>query len=258
VGASSADDAIGSVMPPHARPNALRSVRTLAIGLAVWILPLVAVALVCGKDSIFAHQALFFSQTAVVTFGGAYAVLAYVSKVAVDSFGWMKPGEMVDGLGLAETTPGPLILVLQFVGFVGAHRWHGDMTPMSAGILGTCVTLWATFAPCFLWIFLGAPWIETLRTNRALSSALSSVTAAVVGVILNLAVWFALHVCFAHVAQVDVALGLRVWRPEWSTLDPWALAFSLVAIVATLRFQVPIWIVIGGSALAGLALYFAR
>jgi chromate transporter len=257
VGASSADDAIGSEMPPHTRPSAARAARTLAIGLFAWILPLVAVSLIFGRDSVFARQGLFFSETAIVTFGGAYAVLAYVSKVAVDAFGWMKPGEMVDGLGLAETTPGPLILVLQFVGFLGAHRLHGDVPPMLAGVIGSCVTLWATFAPCFLWIFLGAPWIESLRTNRALSSALSTVTAAVVGVILNLAVWFALHVLFAHVEETR-HFGLRVWEPEWSTLDPWALALGIFALVALLRFKVPMLVVIGSCALAGLALHFAR
>ena len=149
-----------------------------------------------GPDNVFSQIAIFFSKMAMVTFGGAYAVLAYVAQQAVENYGWLQPGEMLDGLGMAETTPGPLIMVLQFVGFMGAFRDPGALSPLLAGTLGGLLATWVTFAPCFLWIFLGAPFIETLRGNQALHGALSAITAAVVGVILNLAIWFAIHTVF--------------------------------------------------------------
>ena len=167
--------------------------------LALWLVPVGAILATLGPDHVFAQIARFFSVMAVVTFGGAYAVLAYVAQQAVENYGWLAPGEMLDGLGMAETTPGPLIMVLQFVGFMAAFRDPGSLSPLLAGTLGGLLATWVTFTPCFLWIFLGAPFIERIRGNRALSAALSAITAAVVGVILNLAIWFAVHTIFAAV-----------------------------------------------------------
>jgi chromate transporter len=174
---------------------------------------------------------------AMVTFGGAYAVLAYVAQQAVENYGWLKPGEMLDGLGMAETTPGPLIMVLQFVGFMAAYRDPGALSPMMAGTLGGLLATWVTFTPCFLWIFLGAPFIEVLRGNRALNGALSAITAAVVGVILNLAIWFALHTVFRETIPVQ-SYGLAFERPVLASVDPWALALCVAAIIAIFRFKV--------------------
>ncbi len=172
--------------------------RTLAIWLPLWLAPVLVLWLWTGEGSVWTQLGRFFSTMAVVTFGGAYAVLAYVAQAAVETYGWLQPGEMIDGLGLAETTPGPLILVLQFVGFLAGMRGAGDLPPLLAGSLGALLTLWVTFAPCFLWIFLGGPYVEALRGNRALSAALGAITAAVVGVIMNLALWFGLHVLFGR------------------------------------------------------------
>ena len=168
-----------------------------------------------GRSNVFSEIAIFFSKMAMVTFGGAYAVLAYVAQQAVDTYGWLKPGEMLDGLGMAETTPGPLIMVLQFVGFMAAFRDPGTLPPMLAGTLGGLLATWVTFTPCFLWIFLGAPFIEALRNNKALNGALSAITAAVVGVILNLAVWFAIHTVFRATTPVNL-FPLTFEAP-----DPW-------------------------------------
>ena len=177
----------------HTAPGAARSLRVILIGLAAWIGPLALVALAPGVPEVIGQEAFFFSQAAMVTFGGAYAVLAYVNQAAVHHYGWLLPGQMVTGLGLAESTPGPLIMVTEFVGFIGAYRNPGGLDPLVAGVLGATVTTWATFAPCFLWIFLGAPYVERLRGNRALTAALSSVTAAVGGGVRNLAVTFAVE-----------------------------------------------------------------
>jgi len=204
-----------------------QTLRTVAVWLAVWIVPLAAVVAVFGSDHVLAQLAWFFSKLAVVTFGGAYAVLAYMAQAVVENYGWLSPGEMLDGLGLAETTNGPLILVTEFVGYTAAHRFGGG-APVAMGILGALVTLWATFAPCFLWIFAGAPYIERITAAPRLSSALATVTAAVVGVIANLSVWFALHVIFRHVDER--ALGpLHLIVPEPASID--ALALSLLAVV---------------------------
>ncbi|OYY83562.1 MAG: chromate transporter, partial [Rhizobiales bacterium 35-66-30] len=178
----------------HAEPSWGRAFRVIAVWLPIWLGPVLLLWLLTDSSSVWTQLGAFFSSMAVVTFGGAYAVLAYVAQAAVDTFGWLAPGEMVDGLGLAETTPGPLIMVLQFVGFLAAYRAPGVLDPLLAGCLGALLTTWVTFAPCFFWIFLGAPYIEALRGNKAISSALSAITAAVVGVVMNLALWFALHV----------------------------------------------------------------
>ncbi len=198
----------------------------------------------------FAELGVFFSQAAVVTFGGAYAVLAYVAQQAVETHHWLAPGEMLDGLALAETTPGPLIMVVQFVGFLAAFRQPGALDPLAAAALGALLVSWVTFAPCFLWVLVGAPYIEALRSNRALNAALSAVTAAIVGVILNLSVWFAVHAAFRRVAPF--AFGpLRFDWPVWTSLDPLALLLAAGALVAMLRFRLGMGWTLAGCALLG-------
>lgn len=237
-GANSAVDAVlTGERPQHTRPSLARAFKVTALCLALWFGPLLALAVFLGPGHVYVQEGIFFSKMAVVTFGGAYAVLAYVAQQAVDTYGWLAPGEMLDGLGMAETTPGPLIMVVEFVGFMGAYRHPGLLDPMLAGVLGAVLTTWVTFVPCFLWIFLGAPYVESLRGYRALSAALSAITAAVVGVVLNLAVWFALHVLFGEVNEVH-RLGMRLYIPVWNTLDIVALVLAAAALIAMLRFKV--------------------
>ncbi len=190
-----------------------------------------------------------------VTFGGAYAVLTYVAQAAVDGFGWLRPGEMADGLGLAETTPGPLILVLQFVGFLAAYREASGLHPLLAGALGALLTTWVTFAPCFLWIFLGAPYVEALRGHRAAASALAAITAAVVGVIANLALWFGLHVLFTDVGRVTI-MGVGPDVPNLLSLDWRPAILTLAAMIAMLRFKVGMGPTLLACAIGGLALSY--
>jgi len=232
-----ADSALGESMPAHARPTVGWSLKIAAVFLVLWLGPVLALVLTLGPGNVFSHIAVFFSKMAVVTFGGAYAVLAYVAQEAVETYGWLKPGEMLDGLGMAETTPGPLIMVLQFVGFMGAFRDPGTLHPMVAGTLGGILATWVTFTPCFLWIFLGAPYIETIRGNKALSAALATITAAVVGVVLNLAVWFALHVLFAEVNEVRW-LGMKIEVPVPGSANIPSLILTLGAILAVFRFKI--------------------
>ena len=252
-----ADTLLGDEVPAHARPHLGWSLRISAIFLLLWLTPVVALLALAGPDNVFTDIALFFSQMAVVTFGGAYAVLAYVAQQAVDNYGWLAPGEMLDGLGMAETTPGPLIMVTQFVGFMGAFRQATGMDPMLAGTLGGLLTTWVTFMPCFLWIFLGAPYIEALRGNRALTGALSAITAAVVGVILNLAIWFALHTLFDEVRELRTH-GLRLDVPVPGSLDLPALLLTVAALIAVFRFRLGPVPVILGAAAAGLLYGLAR
>lgn len=235
----------------HTRPSLARALRVLAACLALWGAPLAVAALVAGPRSVWVAEGLLFSKAAVVTFGGAYAVLGYIAQQAVDVHHWLAPGEMVDGLGLAETTPGPLILVVQFVGFLGAYRSPGALPPMAAGALGTAMTLWCTFVPCFLWIFLGAPWIESLRASRALRGALATISAAVVGVILDLTLWFAAHVAFreVHVRSFGPA---RLVAPVFASVDWVAVALSAAAMLAMLRFKVSMPKTLAACALLGL------
>jgi chromate transporter len=188
-----------------------------------------------------------------VTFGGAYAVLAYVAQEAVETYGWLKPGEMLDGLGMAETTPGPLIMVTQFVGFLAAYRDAGGLTPLIAATFGAILTTWVTFVPCFLWIFAGAPFVERLRGNQALSAALSAITAAVVGVILNLAIWFSIHTLFSEVRAVPFAAG-SFDVPVFGTVNFAALVLAVVAAIAVFRFKTGVLQVLATCAAAG-ALY---
>ncbi len=228
----------------------------LAIWLPLWFGPLALVIWTFGSGHVFSEIGIFFSKMAVVTFGGAYAVLAYVAQEAVEHYGWLTAGEMLDGLGMAETTPGPLIMVLQFVGFLAAFRSPGTLTPYVAGIYASVLTTWVTFVPCFLWIFLGAPYMERLRGNRALSAALSAITAAVVGVILNLAVWFALHLAFGEVNEVR-AYGLKLQVPVLATINVASVVLAIAAFVAMLRFKVGMLPVIAGSAVIGAVYYLA-
>ena len=229
--------AIGDALVEQARPSMGRAARVLAVWLPLWLGPVAILWATLGRGNVLVSEAVFFSKTAVVTFGGAYAVLAYIAQEAVSTYGWLRPGEMLDGLGMAETTPGPLIQVVQFVGFMGAYRNPGTLDPMLAGVLGSIVTTWVTYTPCFLWIFLGAPYIEYLRGNRLLSSALSAITAAVVGVILNLAVWFSLHTLFGTVGERQIG-PVRLYVPEWQTLDVASLAIAVVAFLALFRFKI--------------------
>ncbi|MDJ0968401.1 MAG: chromate efflux transporter [Kiloniellales bacterium] len=238
---------------PIGRADRRASLRAALVCLALWLAPTAALLALLGPDQVFSQIAVFFSKMAVVTFGGAYAVLAYVGQQAVETYAWLEPGEMLDGLGLAETTPGPLIMVVQFVGFLGAHRNPGALDPFGAGILGAVLTTWVTFLPCFAWIFLGAPYVEALRGNRKLDAALSGVTAAVVGVILNLALWFALHISFARVEEVRIS-ALRLYRPVWESVDPASLVLSAAALVAMLRFKLPMLPTLAAGAALG-ALY---
>lgn len=224
----------------QAQPTLGRSLRICATTLLLWWLPIVLAGIFLGTRHAIFREGIFFSKAALVTFGGAYAVLPYVSQQAVENYHWLAPGQMLDGLGLAETTPGPLIMVLQFVGFLGGWNHPGQLSPMVAGTLGALITTWTTFVPCFLWILLGAPYVDRLRGIKSLSSALSAVTAAVVGVILNLAIWFGLHVIFPSRGKVDwfavivcvIAFGGMVrWR--WNIV-PVVLASALAGLLYTM------------------------
>jgi chromate transporter len=232
-----ADTVLGEGVPEHARPNLRWSLAVGGVLVVLWWAPALACGLLLGWNDVFSEIGLFFSKMAVVTFGGAYAVLAYVAQQAVQTHHWVSPGEMLDGLGLAETTPGPLIMVTQFVGFLAAFRHASGLPPLAAGVLGGMLTTWVTFTPCFLWIFLGAPFAEALRGANALASALSAIGAAVVGVIMNLAVWFALHVLFRQVNEIH-ASGLNLELPVFSSINVASAALSLVAAVAAFRFKV--------------------
>jgi len=236
----------------HTRPSVSRAVKVILIFLTLWFVPLLLLAAVLGPSSVFVQEGVFFSKAAVVTFGGAYAVLAYIAQQAVEVYGWLQPGEMLDGLGMAETTPGPLIQVVQFVGFMGAYRQAGALDPMTAGVLASVLVTWVTFVPCFLWIFLGAPYVEALRGNKALSTALSGITAAVVGVILNLALWFGLHTLFATVHDQRIGY-LHLTIPEWATLDPASLILGLVAVVALFWLRWPMIRTLLGVTLLGMS-----
>ena len=249
-----ADTLLGEDLPDHANPSLGQSLRVALVWLALWLAPVATLLVLLGPASVFSQIASFFSTMATVTFGGAYAVLAYVAQEAVQPYHWLTPGEMLDGLGMAETTPGPLIMVLQFVGFLGAYRHPGLLSPLLAGTLGGLLATWVTFVPCFLWIFLGAPFIERLRGNAALAGALSAITAAVVGVVLNLAIWFALHTLFRTVTPF--AWGpLRFDVPVPSSLDFWALLLSVGAMVAMFRFNAGVIVTLAATSTLGVAFY---
>ncbi len=259
-GASKSKEVIDTLLdeqqPEHTRPSLARFLRVTALWLLIWLMPVVLVLVFLGDANVFSRIAIFFSKMAMVTFGGAYAVLAYVAQQAVENYGWLSAGEMLDGLGLAETTPGPLIMVLQFVGFLAAFRDPGMLHPLVAASLGGLLATWVTFAPCFLWIFAGAPYVETLRANKALSGALTAITAAVVGVILNLAVWFAQHVLF-RAQKTYSAFGMEIEYPVLASVDYSALALALLA--AFMMFVVHAGLVrtLVVCSLAGIALRLA-
>jgi len=250
---------VALALPPEASAAAdkpepvplTRTLSTAALWLIIWIGPLLLVAMFLGRDHVTTQIALFFSKLAVVTFGGAYSVLAYMAQQAVETYGWLTAGEMLDGLGLAETTPGPLILVTEFVGFLAAFR-HGGEPKLAFGLLGAAITLWATFAPCFLWIFTGAPYIERLSANPRLAGALAGVTAAVVGVILNLSLWFALHVLFGTVTSVGYG-PLQLWTPDVASLNVEALVLALLSAFLLFGLHLGIVSTLAIAAAAALA-----
>jgi chromate transporter len=242
-----------SVVPPVGRPG-LRQLALPLLLLVLWLAPVVGLVVALGPDHVLSAIALFFSKTAVVTFGGAYAVLAYMAQQAVEVYGWLRPGEMIDGLGMAETTPGPLIQVVQFVGFLAAWRDPGVWSPAFAGLVGALLTTWVTFVPCFLWIFLGAPWIERLRGHGRLAGALSSIMAAVLGVVAQLALWFVVHVIFTRRVVWEGPWGVPVNVPVANSLDVAALALAVLAAIALLRFRVGVGRLLFGAALAGIVI----
>ena len=250
------DRAIDSRIAAGGSPKPHRALLVAAICACLWLAPVAVLYGWLGAGHVYVQEAMFFSQVAVVTFGGAYAVLSYMAQQTVGHYGWLSAGEMLDGLGMAETTPGPLIMVTQFVGFMGAYRSPGMLDPMMAGCLGALVTTWVTFAPCFLWIFLGAPYIEALRGNRVLVVALTGITAAVVGVVLNLAIWFGLRVMFAELTDVTLPglAKISVSLPVMSSFDPLASAIMAGALLAITRFGVGMIKVLVVSAATGLAL----
>jgi chromate transporter len=250
--APAADALLDGGGAPHARASLAGTLRVLLLFGGLWLVPVAALVLALGRGHVFAQIATFFSTAAVVTFGGAYAVLAYLAQQAVEVYGWLAPGEMLDGLGLAETTPGPLILVTAFVGFQAAFRHAPGLDPLLAGTLGAALTAWVTFVPSMMWILLGAPWVEALRGRRALDGALAAITAAVVGVVLNLALWFALHVVFASVQPHSLG-PLRLRLPDPATLSPPSLAIAACALVAMLRLHVGMLPTLAASAAAGAA-----
>lgn len=233
--------------PERIPPTWGRAIRVLLVGLAIWLGPLAVVVLASG--GVLAEEAIFFTFLSLLTFGGAYALLAYVNQAVVLRFGWLSPGEMAVGLSLAETTPGPLILVVVFVGFLAAYRDPGSLAPEIAGIAGALVVAWATFVPSFLWIFLGAPSVERLRTNRRLAGALSAITAAVVGVIANLALVFATSVLFDGV-DVVTPFGHEIALPVLGSADLLAVVVAAVAFVTIWRFRTSVvWVVLGAGAI---------
>ena len=248
------DSLLGEALPEHTRPSIARALRIPGVCLGLWLLPVIAIVSTLGAADVFSQIAIFFSKMAMVTFGGAYAVLAYVAQQAVEGYGWLKPGEMLDGLGMAETTPGPLIMVLQFVGFMAAYRDPGTLSPMLAGTLGGLLATWVTFTPCFLWIFLGAPFVEKLRGNKPLNAALSAITAAVVGVILNLAIWFAIHTVFRETVPVRM-FPLSFDAPRLASVNWFALGLSIAAAVAIFRFKVGMIPTLAACCIAGMLLY---
>ena len=247
---------LGEELPEHARPTIGRALRVSAVWLALWLVPVIAIIATLGSAHTFGEIGVFFSKMAVVTFGGAYAVLAYMAQQAVETYHWLRPGEMLDGLGMAETTPGPLIMVVQFVGFMAAYRYPGSLPPMLAGTLGGLLATWTTFVPCFLWIGLGAPFIERLRNNEPLNGALAGITAAVVGVILNLAIWFALHTWFRETVPLQ-GYGFAFDVPVLASVNPWAIGLSAAALVAIFRFKTGVIQTLAACSAAGILLYLS-
>ena len=252
-GFSDADSALGEGVPAHAQSGGVRTFITAFILLLLWLLPIILLVMLLGPDNRFSQIGLFFGRMAVVTFGGAYAVLAYVGQAVVEQYHWLTTAEMLDGLGLAESTPGPLIMVTQFVGFLAGYRDSGGVSPLMGGVLAGLLTTWVTFMPCFLWIFVGAPYIERLRHNAALASALSAITAAVVGVILHLGLWFAFHYLFARQSEVRIgAIPLEI--PDITSLNMHAFALTAAAMIGLFRVKLGAITLILSAGAAGLGL----
>ena len=256
---SDGDDGPPPLIPDEALHQATRSPRrnaaVLGVGLALWVTPVLLARALAGSGSVFVDQGVFFGGMALVTFGGAYAVLSYLAQAAVETYGWVSATEMARGLALAESTPGPLIMVVQFVAFLGAYRDPGGLDPWAAAVLGSLLVVWVTFVPSFLYIFLGAPYVERLRGNAALAAALTGVTAAVVGVIANLALYFAVHTLFAETDRIGWEhLGLLV--PVWSSYVWEAMVVAALAVVLVFRLRWSVLRTLGVCALAGLALSF--
>ena len=251
------DSLLGDELPDHARPTVARALRASSVWLALWLVPVIALLVTLGSGNVFSQIAVFFSKMAMVTFGGAYAVLAYVAQQAVENYGWLKPGEMLDGLGMAETTPGPLIMVLQFVGFMAAFRDPGALSPMLAGTLGGLLATWVTFTPCFLWIFLGAPFIEVAarqqgaqrrafgdhRGGRRRGAQPRDLVRAAHGV--------------PATSRPCTVTGLSFDMPVLASVDPWALALSVAAIVAIFRFKVGMIPTLLACSAVGIVLHLA-
>ncbi len=235
----------------HTLPSWSRTLTLVALFSLLWGGPVVILFMVFGAESVFVKEAVFFSKTAVVTFGGAYAVLTYIAQQAVQTFHWISPGEMLDGLGLAETTPGPLIMVVQFVGFLGAFRNPGSLPPLWSGVLGAIVTVWVTFVPCFMWIFVGAPYIEALRGHRRLHAALSTITAAIVGVIANLSIWFGLHVLFRQLNEAHIG-PLHFLIPVATSINVPAATLVVIANLMVFRFKMSLPVTLASNAALGV------
>jgi chromate transporter len=240
----------GAPTAPRPWSESIRAVCTWGV---IWAMPMALVYLLLGPDHVLWRIGSFFSQLAVVTFGGAYAVLAYMAQEAVQGFGWLSPGEMADGLGLAETTPGPLIMVTQYVGFLAAFRAPEPFSPLVAGILGAVLTTWVTFAPCFLWIFAFAPWIERLEHAKQLKGGLAALTAAVVGVVANLSLWFFIHVLFGKVAERHLG-PLRLYLPDWGSFAWRAGLLAALSAFLIFRLKLNVIKVLGVAAIGGVLL----
>jgi chromate transporter len=250
------NDLLGESIPDHAQPSLARAIGVVGVWLPLWLGPVALLLVIVGPDDIFTRLSVFFSEVAVVSFGGAYAVLAYVAQQAVETYHWLRPGEMLAGLGMAETTPGPLIMVVQYVGFLAGYRTPGALPPLLTATLAGLLVTWVTFTPCFLWVLLGAPYVEALRGARALGAALSAVTAAVVGVILNLAVWFGVHVVFRETVPWG-GYGLTLGVPVLPSLDILATILAIAAALALFRFRVGVMQTLLGCSVAGVVLQFA-
>jgi chromate transporter len=245
------DSVLGEEIPLHARPNLAWSLKTSGALAAAWLIPVAALVITLGPDNVFSKIGIFFSEMAIVTFGGAYAVLAYVAQQAVQQLGWLRPGEMLDGLGMAETTPGPLIMVTQFVGFLAGYRNPGTLGPLAAATFAAVLTTWVTFLPSFLWIFAGAPFIEKMRGNVALTGAMSAITAAVVGVILNLAIWFGLHVLFGKATSFTYG-SWTMDVPVLTSLSSPSLVLTVLAAIAIFRLKMSVISTLLASAALGV------
>lgn len=237
------------------KPAILSSLKTASLWILLWFVPIIILILSLGLENIFVVESIFFSKAAIVTFGGAYSVLAYIAQQAVETYQWLAPGEMLDGLGMAETTPGPLIQVVQFVGFMGAFRHAVAIDPMIAGILASVLVTWVTFIPCFFFIFVGAPYIEYLRGNKALSTVLSAITAAVVGVILNLGIWFSIHTIFSEVIIWE-GDWIKLDIPLWYSIDYMGFFIAIAAFLALFKFKIDMLKVLAGSVVVGMAYFY--